>query len=373
MLPSKDQLTVCFAHAAYQMKACFDALGTGIRNFELRDSGTFERRASEADVIVVSGLWHNGLIPLASKLRFIQSIGSGTDQFDKEALAGRGIRLASAAGVNARAVSEHAMSLIMALARRLPEARDNQARRVWRGMIGDLSRREDELTGKTVLIIGLGRIGGRLAQLAKAFEMRVIGFRHHPALGRGAADAVHSLTELPAFLSEADFVVLTCPLVPETRGLIDAIALGLMRPSSFLVNAARGACVVESALIEALQASRIAGAALDVTDPEPPEQNSPLWTLPNVLITPHTGGETRQYDSPGEPRAAMAWRDGVAEPGAVALRLLLASGRFGPLRPLALLRRRDHFRLNDQPTCTQTRCARAARCDYCWPPKAAAG
>jgi phosphoglycerate dehydrogenase-like enzyme len=297
MLPPKDRLTVCFAHAAYQMKTCFDGVGTGIRSFELRDSDVFARRAPEPDVIVVSGMWDNALIPLASKLRFIQSIGSGTDQFDKQALAARGIRLASAAGVNARAVSEHAMSLILALARRLPEARDNQARRVWRGMIGDLTQREDELTGKTVLIIGLGRIGGRLAQLAKAFEMRVIGFRRNPSAGHGAADAVHSLAELPTFLPQADFVVLTCPLVPETRELIDNRALGLMRSSAFLVNAARGPCVAEPALIEALRAGRIAGAALDVADPEPPQQDSPLWTLPNVFITPHTGGETRQYEA----------------------------------------------------------------------------
>ena len=188
MIPPKDKLVICFAHAAYQMKACFDALNTGIHSFEVRERDEFERRAPEADVIVVSGLWHNGLIPLASKLRFVQSIGSGTDQFDKEALAARDVRLASAAGVNARAVAEHAMSLILALSRRLPEARDNQARRHWRGMIGDLTQREDELTGKTVLIIGLGRIGGRLAELAKAFEMEVIGFRRDPAAGRRAAD-----------------------------------------------------------------------------------------------------------------------------------------------------------------------------------------
>ena len=218
MIPPRDQLVICFAHAAYRMKACFDALNTGIASFELREREEFERRAHEADVIVVSGLWHNGLIPLATKLRFIQSIGSGTDQFDKAQLAARGVRLASAAGVNARAVSEHAIALILALARRLPEARDNQARRLWRGMIGDLSQREDELTGKTVLVIGLGRIGGRLAQLAKAFEMNVVGFRRDPAAGRGAADSVHTLAELRAFLPQADFVVLTCPLVPETAG-----------------------------------------------------------------------------------------------------------------------------------------------------------
>ncbi len=297
MIPPKDQLVICFAHAAYQMKACFDALNTGIASFELRERDEFERRAHEADVIVVSGMWHNGLIPLATELRFIQSIGSGTDQFDKAQLAARGVRLASAAGVNARAVSEHAISLILALARRLPEARDNQARRFWRGMIGDLSQREDELTGKTMLIIGLGRIGGRLAQLAKAFDMNVVGFRRDPAAGRGAADSVHTLAELPAFLPKADFVVLTCPLVPETEGVIDARALGLMQRSAYLINVGRGPCVVESALIEALRAGRIAGAALDCTDPEPPEEFSPFWTMPNVFITPHTGGETRKYEA----------------------------------------------------------------------------
>jgi phosphoglycerate dehydrogenase-like enzyme len=297
MIPPKQQLTICFAHAAYQMKACFDALNTGIANFELRERDALDRRINEADVLVVSGMWHNGLIGLGSKLRFIQSIGSGTDQFDKPALTARGIRLASAAGVNARAVSEHAMSLILAMARRLPEARDNQARRFWRGMIGDLTQREDELTGKTLLIIGLGRIGGRLAQLAKAFDMNVVGFRRDPAAGGGAADSVHTLAELHRFLPRADFVALTCPLVPETRGVIDAKALGLMQRSAFLVNVGRGPCVVESALIEALQTGRIAGAALDCTDPEPPEESSPLWSMPNVFITPHTGGETRKYEA----------------------------------------------------------------------------
>jgi phosphoglycerate dehydrogenase-like enzyme len=297
MIPPKDQLTICFAHAAYQMQACFGRLNSGIASFELRDPEAFAHRAHEADVIVVSGMWRNELLSLTTRLRFIQSIGSGTDQFDKQALAKRGIRLASAAGVNARAVAEHAVALILALARRLPEARDNQARRFWRGMIGDLTQREDELTGKTVLIIGLGRIGGRLAQLAKAFDMNVVGFRRDPAGGRGAADSVHTLAELPNFLPKADFVVLTCPLVPETRGVIDAKALGLMRRSAFLINVGRGPCVVEPALVEALEAGRIAGAALDCIEPEPPTQESPLWTMPNAIITPHTGGETRQYEA----------------------------------------------------------------------------
>jgi len=115
MFPPKDQLTICFAHAAYQMKATFDALDTGIRNFEVRDRSELDRRAHEADIIVASGLWHNGLIETASKLKFIQSISAGTDQYDQTELAARHIRLASAAGVNARAVAEHAFGLILAM------------------------------------------------------------------------------------------------------------------------------------------------------------------------------------------------------------------------------------------------------------------
>ncbi len=295
-LPDKDRLTICFAHVAYQLHERFSALGTGIGSFAVRDAELLEGRLAEADVLVISGLWRDALLERAPRLRYIQSIGAGTDQFPHEALARRGIRLASARGVNARAVAEHAMALILAMSRRLPEARDNQARRVWRGMIGDLAGREDELGGKTLLIIGLGDIGGRLAGLAKAFDMQVVGLRRDPALGAGAADAVHPMAALGSLLPQADFVALTCPLTPETERLIDAAALGRIKESAYLVNVARGRVVDEAALIEALSARRIAGAALDVTVEEPLPPASPLWGMGHVLITPHTAGETRRYE-----------------------------------------------------------------------------
>jgi phosphoglycerate dehydrogenase-like enzyme len=188
------------------------------------------------------------------------------------------------------------MALILALSRRLAEARDNQAKRVWRGMIGDPSRREDELGGKTLLIVGLGQIGGRLAQLAKAFDMRVVGLRRDPAAGRGAADAVHAVRDLASLLPAADFVALTCPLTRETENLIDAEALARMKPSAYLVNVARGRVVDEAALVEALAAHRIAGAGIDVTWEEPLAASSPLWGMEQVLITPHTAGETSRYE-----------------------------------------------------------------------------
>ena len=296
MIPPADKIVICFAHVAYRLHERFAALDTGISSFAVRDLEALETRVAEADVLVISGLWQNQLLDRAKKLRFIQSIGAGTDQFPREELTRRSIRLASARGVNARAVAEHAMALMLALSRRLPEARDNQTKRIWRGMIGDLAQREDELAGKTLLVVGLGDIGGRLVRLAKAFDMHVVGLRRHPALGRGAADAVHGMDELSALLPDADFVVLTCPLTAETENLIGAEAFSRMKPTAHLVNVARGRVVDETALIEALATRRIAGAGIDVTTEEPLAPSSPLWAMEQVLITPHTAGETRRYE-----------------------------------------------------------------------------
>jgi len=296
MLPAKEKIAICFAHVAYRLHERFSALDTGIGSFAVRDPETLEQHIGEADVLVISGLWKNSLLDRTRKLRFIQSIGAGTDQFPRDELTKRGIRLASARGVNARAVAEHAMALILALSRRLPEARDNQTRRVWRGMIGDLTEREDELGGKSLLVVGLGDIGGRLARLAKAFDMRVVGLRRNPAAGRGTADMVHRMDALRSLLPEADFVAITCPLTTETEHLIDTEAFGRMKPSAYLVNIARGRVVDEPALVKALAAKRIAGAAIDVTADEPLAPSSPLWGMAQVLITPHTAGETRRYE-----------------------------------------------------------------------------
>lgn len=295
-LPSKDRLNICFAHVAYRLGDDFKARNTGIGYFEARSPDELKARIGEADVLVVSGFWKNDLIPHAKRLKFIQSISAGVDQYGKDALKAAGIRLASAAGANARAVSEHAMSLILAHTRRLPEARDNQAKRAWRGMIGDPAAREDELGGKTLLIVGLGRIGQRLAHLAKAFDMKVVGVRRDPAAGKGAADFVHAFGELHSLLPQADVVALTCPLTPETQNMIDAKAIAAMKPGAHLVNVARGRCVDEADLIAALQSGKLASAGLDCFHDEPLPADSPLWNIPNVLVTPHTGGETRRYE-----------------------------------------------------------------------------
>jgi phosphoglycerate dehydrogenase-like enzyme len=292
----KSDLTICFAHVAYQMSACFSARQTGIQHFEVRTVDDLSARIPEADVLVVSGLWRRHLLEQAGRLKYIQSIGAGVDNFPQDELRRRGIRLASARGVNRNAVSEHAIATILAFARQLHTGRDNQHKHLWRGMIGDLAQREDELGGKTLLIVGLGGIGSRLAQLAQAFAMRVIATKRNLAVGADGADEVHPPDQLLTLLPRADFVALTCPLTAETERLIDARALACMKSSAYLINMARGRCVDETALIEALQRQAIAGAGLDCTWDEPLPQQSPLWGMPQVIITPHTAGETRRYE-----------------------------------------------------------------------------
>ena len=187
-------------------------------------------------------------------------------------------------------------ALILAIARRLPEARDNQHKKVWRGMLGDLTQREDELGGKTLLVVGMGRIGSHLALLAKAFGMKVIGIRRDPSQGENGADSIYGMADLVKLVPQADYVALTCALTPETTGLMSAAAFAAMKPSSVFVNVARGKVADEEALIRTMQGNKIWAAAIDVTAEEPLPATSPLWSLPNVFITPHTAGETRAYE-----------------------------------------------------------------------------
>ena len=294
--PAKDKLTIGFAHAAYQLGARFEVRNTGINTFEVRNSAQLEERIGEADVLVVSGMWRNELLAKAPKLRFVQSISAGVNQYDQAMFRAKSVRLASAQGVNEVAVAEHAMALMLGLRRQLHVARDNQRAKHWRPMIADIPAREDELRGKTLLIVGYGRIGQRLAKLAKAFDMHVIGVRRSTGGASGPADEVRTIAEMAHVLPMADVVALTCPLTPETTGLIGAAAFGAMKRSALLVNVARGAVVDEVALIEALQKGAIGGVGIDVTVEEPLPAGSQLWACDNALITPHTAGETQAYE-----------------------------------------------------------------------------
>ncbi|WP_207537344.1 D-2-hydroxyacid dehydrogenase [Sabulicella rubraurantiaca] len=291
-----DNPTICFAHVAYQCGARWEARGAPHPFFEVRSLPELEARIGEADVLVVSGLWRNTLPALAPKLRFVQSLSAGTDQYDRDVFRQHKIRLASAAGANAAAVSEHALSLLLGITRNLFTARDDQHRTHWSGMKSDFAVREDELAGKTAIVVGMGRIGGRLIRLLKALDMTVIGIRANPSAGKEGADEVHALSALPEILPRADAVLLVCPLTAETTGLINPRTLGAMKQGAILVNCARGKVVEEEALLAALESGKLSAAGLDVTVEEPLPSGSAFWSHPRVFLTPHTAGETRKYE-----------------------------------------------------------------------------
>lgn len=295
MLPDRPNLL--FAHAAYRVGERYTARGAPLPFAEVRSLEELEARLPEAEVLVVSGLWRNALLERAPRLRLVQSLSSGTDQYDKALFATRGIALSSGAGANAAAVAEHAVGLMLSLTRRLNVARDDQHRAHWSGMKGDFSQREDEVNGKTAVVIGLGRIGARLVRVLKALDMTVLGVRANPAGGPEGADEVHGMAALPQLLPRADFVILVCPLTPQTQGLIGAAAFAAMRPGAHLINCARGPVVEEAALIAALGSGRLGGAGLDVMAEEPLPAGSPLWAHPRVVVTPHTAGETRSFEN----------------------------------------------------------------------------
>ena len=296
VFPSPVNTTVHFAHVAYRMEERYALRDPEVNYFQTWTSEETMRRIDDADVFVVSGFWDDDLLERAPKLKYIQSVGAGFDQFPLDELSRRGIVLANAAGVNQNAVAEHAMSLMLGLNRHIHIGRDNQNTHTWRGMLGDITKREDELIGKTLLIIGMGTIGSRLARFAKAFDMRVVGTKRNPGTVATQIDEVLTPDKLDELVPQADFVALTCPLTAETKNVVDARVLEAMKSTAYLINVARGQCVEEPALAEALTSGQIAGAGLDHFWDEPLGEGSVLWDLENVIITPHTGGETRMYE-----------------------------------------------------------------------------
>ena len=291
--PDRNELRILFSHAAYQMAYCFSLRNNQVSHSQAWSTEDTQALLPTADVLVVSGFWQNEYLDHANRLRYIQSIGAGYDQFPLDTLKTRGISLANATGVNADAVSQHAMGLILALYRQLHIGRDNQQQKIWRGMISDITMREDDLCGHTVLIVGLGAIGNRLAALSKAFGMTVVGVKRNIDDYSGPADEVVAPECFPDQLARADVVVLCCPLTDQTHGLMNDRAFCAMKQSAYLVNVARGGCVNEPALLSALNHDSIAGAAIDHFNDEPLPVSSPFWALDNLIITPHRAGSSQ--------------------------------------------------------------------------------
>ncbi|MBX9618092.1 MAG: D-2-hydroxyacid dehydrogenase [Hyphomicrobiales bacterium] len=285
------------AHPAYRLGDALDAARPGFSWQMARDVETMLAMAGEADAMIVSGLWRDELLTSAPHLRFVQSISAGVNHFPVEAMRARGMRLASAQGVNSGAVAEHALALMLALSRHLHLARDRQQEKIWRPMIGNPAIRERELAGLTLLIVGLGGIGRKLAGFAKALGMSVLATKRDVSDVNAAVDQVVPAGDLLSVLPQADIVVLTCPLTPETTGIINGEAFIAMKEGAVLINVARGKVVVEEAMITALRTGKLSAAGLDCVDVEPLPATSPLWAFDNVLITPHSAGETRSYEA----------------------------------------------------------------------------
>lgn len=235
----------------------------------------------------------------APNLRWLHTFSTGTDHPVFGAFLDRGVRLTNSAGSSARPIAQTVAMYLLALSRNLPAWVRAQDRAEW------TPRAFDELDGSTLAVVGMGPIGTEVARLGLAFGMNVIGCRRTPTGDEPCP--TWPLDRLDELLGSADWVVLALPLTPDTNGIIDRRRLALMRPAARLVNVGRGELVDEAALGEALEQGRLAGAALDVFTTEPLPADSPLWSMPNVIITPHSSGAT----AGSRHRAALVFLDNL--------------------------------------------------------------
>ena len=250
------------------------------------DPDTLAGRAEDADIAVISNLpFKKEVVERCPKLKMLSVAFTGVDHVDMDYCHERGILVSNCAGYSNTAVSELVFGLALSLYRRIIECdRAVRAGKDKTGLVGL------ELSGKKFGIIGMGAIGTRTAQLAKAFGCEVLGFNRSPRQIEGVR-----MTDLDTLLSECDIVSLHVPLTDETRGLIGERELSLMKPDAVLINTARGPVVDSRALAAALKEGRLAGAAVDVYETEPPiAQDHPLLTAPNVTATPHVAFATKE-------------------------------------------------------------------------------
>ena len=264
---------------------------------------------SDADALIVRSATRvtDELLAQAPRLRIVGRAGVGVDNIDLEAATHRGILVVNTPGSSATSVAEHTLALMLAMARSVPQLNAAMHAGRWEksGAAGA------ELRGKTLGLVGLGRVGGEVARRAKALEMRVLA--HDPYLNaERAAEWGVELMPLAEMLGQADYVSLHTALSPATEGLINQATLAQMKRGARLINTARGELVDEAALAEALGSGHLAGAGLDVFAIEPPG-NSPLMALPNVIATPHVAGSTAEAQEEVGVQIAQQIRDFLAE------------------------------------------------------------
>lgn len=251
------------------------------------------RLIPEADALFSSDM-DGRLFAAARRLQWIHSPAAGVGNMLFPELVASPVVLTNSRGMAADTMAEHVVAVTLALFRRLPDAWRRQAEREWAqdaiGATGDRT-----IGGSTALIVGLGAVGSGAAWRMAALGARVVGVRRRGTAMPDGVEALVAVDRLREVLPAADIVVLTAPHTRETGRLLDAAALAAMKPEAVLVNVSRGALVDEAALADALAAGRLGGAALDVFEREPLPIDSPLWSLPNVLITPHTSGFRRDH------------------------------------------------------------------------------
>ncbi|HXF67444.1 MAG TPA: D-2-hydroxyacid dehydrogenase [Burkholderiales bacterium] len=225
----------------------------------------------------------------APRLAWLHVFNVGVDHPIYAEMLARGVRLTTSAGATAVPVAHTAIMGLLALARGFPHWLEAQSRRSWEP-VREEERVPRDLRGQTALILGLGHIGREIARLARALGLYVIGVRRRPRAPEDPVDELHPPRALAELAPRADWLIVACPLTEETRGLVNAPLIARLPRGARVINVARGGIVEEAALVAALESGQLAGAYLDVFEREPLPPDSPLWGLPNVLITPHDAG-----------------------------------------------------------------------------------
>jgi phosphoglycerate dehydrogenase-like enzyme len=291
--PDETKLLLC-VHHPFTLWRLPDELPARIRDrwpqmkvAALPDSTRLGEELEDADIYV--GFWARPeLFRRARKLRWVHATAAGVSQLLHAEFVASDVVLTNARGVNAEPIGDHAMGMILAFARHLPSAWRHQKEHRWAQQeIWDERPRPMELGGQTLVLVGLGAVGGAIARRARGFGMRILAVTRSGHDTKRLTDEIFAADRLDEALEQADFVVLAAPDTPATKHLMDERRLGLMKPAAYLVNVSRGALVDETALAQALREHRIAGAALDVAEREPLDAANPLWELENVQITPH--------------------------------------------------------------------------------------
>jgi len=270
---------------------------------------TLRAEIADADALIVRSATKvtAELLEKAPQLRVVGRAGVGVDNIDLEAATKRGVLVMSTPGGNAVSVAEHTFALMLALARQVPRL----DRAIHEGRWEKSSAAGTEVRGKTLGLIGLGRIGSEVAVRADGFDMRVLGY--DPFISETAAQELNvELVPLDQLLAESDFISLHTALSPTTQNLINAASIAKMKTGARIINAARGELIDEAALAAALKSGKLAGAAVDVFAEEPPK-NSPLVSLPNVIGTPHVAGSTAEAQEEVGTQVAVQVRDYLAE------------------------------------------------------------